>query len=150
MKIGELVKQLKEIENQDREISIVIGNEDENTYVFDEFELHNIDSISEYFGSVELFCFDNYMFEQDYCYSIRDIIPKDILSKPVFNDEEYKALLRLMEYLCNNLPYDIINPMENTLLLDKKTNDELQFSKDMQTINECLQASEYVNENHKR
>ena len=74
MEIRKLVKQLQEIENQDREISIVIGNEDNNSMVFDEFELHNIDSSE---TSIELFCFDNYMFEQDYCYSIRDIKTRD-------------------------------------------------------------------------
>ena len=70
MKIRELIKQLQEVENQDREVSIVIGNEDNNSMVFDEFELHNTDNNE---TSVEVFCFDNYMFEQDYCYSIRDI-----------------------------------------------------------------------------
>ena len=74
MKIRELVKQLQKIENQDREISIVIGNEDNNSFVFDEFELHNVDNCE---TSIEIFCFDNYMFEQDYCYSIRDIKTKD-------------------------------------------------------------------------
>lgn len=60
MKIKELIKQLEEVENQDREISIIIGNEEYNSMVFDEFELHNTDDNE---TTVELFCFDNYMLE---------------------------------------------------------------------------------------
>ena len=71
MKIKELIKQLQEIENQDRKISIVIGNDDNNSMVFDKFELHN--RFCELDTTIELFCFDNYVFEQDYCYSIRDV-----------------------------------------------------------------------------
>ena len=74
MKIKELIKELQKIEDQNREISVVIGNEDNNSFVFDEFELHNIDNSE---TSIELFCFDNYIFEQDYCYSIRDIKTKN-------------------------------------------------------------------------
>lgn len=70
MKIKDLISKLQEVENQDREVSIVIGNEDNNSMVFDEFGLHNTEDNE---TSIEIFCFDNYMFEQDYCYSIRDI-----------------------------------------------------------------------------
>jgi len=70
MKIRELIKKLQEVGNQDREVSIVIGNEDNNSMVFDKFELHNTDDNE---TSIEMFCFDKYMFEQDYCNSIRDI-----------------------------------------------------------------------------
>jgi len=61
MKIKELIKQLEEVENQDRKVSIIIGNEENNSMVFDEFELHNTDDNE---TTVELFCFDNYMLEQ--------------------------------------------------------------------------------------
>ena len=60
MKIRELIKKLQEVENQDREVSIVIGNEDNNSMVFDKFELHNTDDNE---TSLEVFCFDNYKFE---------------------------------------------------------------------------------------
>lgn len=62
MKIKDLINQLQEVENQDREVSIVIGNEDNNSMVFDEFELHNT---SECETSIEVFCFDNYMLEEE-------------------------------------------------------------------------------------
>lgn len=64
MKIKQLISKLQEVENQDRVISIVIGNEDNNSMVFDEFGLHNTEDNE---TSVEIFCFDNYMFEKDYC-----------------------------------------------------------------------------------
>ena len=57
----------------------------------------------------------------------------DKLSKPVFNDEEYKSLCRLIKYLTK-----AYKPWNNK-----------EFNKDLETIKECLQASEYVNENHK-
>ena len=69
MKIKDLINQLKNIKDQEREISIVLGNEGNVSLTFDSFEVHNADDNE---TSVELFCFDNYMFEQDYCYSIRD------------------------------------------------------------------------------
>ena len=62
MKIKELIKKLQEVVNQDRKVSIVIGNEDNNSMVFDKFELHNTDDNE---TSIEVFCFDKYMFEQD-------------------------------------------------------------------------------------
>jgi len=61
MKIRDFIKQLQEVKNQDRKVSIIIGNEDNNSMVFDEFELHNTDDNE---TTVELFCFDNYMLEQ--------------------------------------------------------------------------------------
>lgn len=62
MKIKHLISKLQEVENQNREVSIVIGNEDNNSMVFDEFELNNTEDNE---TSIEVFCFDNYMFEQD-------------------------------------------------------------------------------------
>jgi hypothetical protein len=56
MTIQQLIKQLQEIENKDREVSIVIGNEDDNTMVFDYFELHNLHDSE---TSIEVFCNDN-------------------------------------------------------------------------------------------
>ena len=62
MKIRELIKKLQEVTNQDRKVSVVIGNEDNNSLVFHRFELHNVDDNE---TSIEMFCFDKYMFEQD-------------------------------------------------------------------------------------
>ena len=64
---------------------------------------------------------------------------KDTLSKPVFNDEEYKALLDLMNFLTVKTKL-----REHSHCTDEKFIDALQM------VNDCLQASEYVNENHKR
>ncbi len=58
MKVKELIKRLQEIEDKDREVSIIIGNEDDNTMVFDYFELHNLFDTE---TSIEVFCFDNYI-----------------------------------------------------------------------------------------
>ena len=58
------------------------------------------------------------------------------LSKPVFYDEEYKALCRLIKYLT-----DLTEWKEHSNWNNK------EFNKDLETINGCLQASEYVNEN---
>jgi hypothetical protein len=63
----------------------------------------------------------------------------DKLSKPVFNDEEYKALLNLMNFLT------VITKLKE----HSHCNDE-EFLDALQMINNCLQASEYVNENHKQ
>jgi len=71
MNIEKLITQLQTIKDKQRAISIVIGNDDSNSLVFDEFELHGLDRDE---TSVEIFCFDNYMFKQDYCYSIRDVL----------------------------------------------------------------------------
>ena len=56
MTIQELINQLQEIENKDREVSIIIGNEDDNTMAFDYFELHNLDDCE---TSIEIFCNDS-------------------------------------------------------------------------------------------
>jgi len=57
MNVNELINRLQEIENKEREVSIIVGNEDTNTMVFDDFELHNFEDTE---TSLELFCFDNY------------------------------------------------------------------------------------------
>ena len=56
MTIQELINQLQEIENKDREVSIIIGNEDDNTMTFDYFELHNLHDCE---TSIEIFCNDS-------------------------------------------------------------------------------------------
>ena len=43
MTITELIKKLQEIPNQERDVSIVVGNEDENSIDTWEFELHHIE-----------------------------------------------------------------------------------------------------------
>ena len=60
MNIQELIKRLQQIENKDRNISIIIGNDDNNTMVFDDFELHNEHDTN---TSIEIFCFDKYMLD---------------------------------------------------------------------------------------
>ena len=60
----------------------------------------------------------------------------DKLSKPVFNDEEYKALLDLMNFLTVKTKLK-----EHSHCTDEK------FINALQMVNDCLQASEYVNEN---
>ena len=57
MKIHELIDQLQKIKNKDREVSVIIGNEDENKFIFDYFELHNFEDME---TSLEIFCFINY------------------------------------------------------------------------------------------
>jgi hypothetical protein len=54
MKIKDLISKLKEVDNQDRDVSIVIGSEENNTIVFDEFGLHNTEDNE---TSIEIFCF---------------------------------------------------------------------------------------------
>jgi|19_taG_2_1085344.scaffolds.fasta_scaffold151421_2 hypothetical protein len=61
MNVQELIEKLQETEDKERDVSIVIGNEDYNSIVFDKFELHNIDNWE---TSIELFCFDNYMIKE--------------------------------------------------------------------------------------
>ena len=63
----------------------------------------------------------------------------DKLSKPVFNDEEYKALLRIVAY----------SKMYLNSLKDKEWILDKQLENDVNLISGCLQASEYINENHK-
>ncbi len=83
-KVKELIKRLQKIENKDREISIIIGNEEQNTMVFDYFELHNeFDTDT----SIEIFCFDNYTLLDELidveCY-IRNIIDnKELTDKEI-------------------------------------------------------------------
>jgi len=43
MTIKELIKRLQAVTNQDRDISIVVGNEDENSMDTREFELHHVE-----------------------------------------------------------------------------------------------------------
>ena len=62
----------------------------------------------------------------------------DKLSKPVFNDKEYKALVNLMNFLT-----------VTTKLKEHSHWNDKQFNEELEIINGCLQASEYVNENHK-
>jgi len=57
MSIKNLIKELKKIKDQNRKISVVIGNEDYNSLIFDEFEIHNVDENE---TSIEIFCFDDY------------------------------------------------------------------------------------------
>jgi hypothetical protein len=60
----------------------------------------------------------------------------DKLSKPVFNDEEYKALLDLMNFLTVTTKL-----REHSHCTDEK------FINALQMVNDCLQESEYVNKN---
>ena len=53
------------------------------------------------------------------------------LSKPVFNDEEYKTLCRLIKYLT-----------VTTQLKGHSHWDDKQFNEELEIINGCLQASE--------
>jgi len=55
MTIKELIDRLQQVENKERDISIILGNEDSNHLVFDEFELHNEHDTN---TSFEIFCFN--------------------------------------------------------------------------------------------
>ena len=55
MTIQELIDRLQQVENKERDISIILGNEDSNYLVFDEFELHNEHDTD---TSLEIFCFN--------------------------------------------------------------------------------------------
>tara|TARA_B110000046_G_scaffold97266_1_gene104957 strand:+ start:563 stop:736 length:174 start_codon:yes stop_codon:yes gene_type:complete len=55
MTIKELINRLQQIEDKTRDVSIVLGNEDDNYLVFDEFELHNEHDT---YTSFEIFCFN--------------------------------------------------------------------------------------------
>ena len=55
MTIQDLINRLQQVENKKRDISIIIGNEDDNYLVFDEFELHNEHDTN---TSFEIFCFN--------------------------------------------------------------------------------------------
>jgi len=54
MKVQELIEQLQKIKNKEREVSVIIGNEDEDKFIFDYFELHNFEDNE---TSLEIFCF---------------------------------------------------------------------------------------------
>ena len=68
------------------------------------------------------------------------------LSKPVFNDEEYSALIRIIQCLSTT---DNINieKLYHDCLHYRGMNWHYELKKDIQTIAGSLQASEYVNEN---
>lgn len=53
MKVKDLIKALNNIKDKERDIDILIGNEDEDTLVFTEFEIHHADDCDQ---SVEIFC----------------------------------------------------------------------------------------------
>ena len=55
MTIQDLINRLQQVENKKRDISIILGNEDDNYLVFDEFELHNEHDTE---TSLEIFCFN--------------------------------------------------------------------------------------------
>ena len=57
MKIKKLIEILKKIENKERKISVVLGNDDYNSFVFDEFEIHNCECK---YTTLEIFCFDEF------------------------------------------------------------------------------------------
>ena len=61
MKINELIKELQKIEDKNRELQILIGNEDSDSLGCDKFELMHTDDCDQV---VEIFCY-----EED-CYSI--------------------------------------------------------------------------------
>tara|TARA_R110000744_G_scaffold3635_1_gene13666 strand:+ start:305 stop:496 length:192 start_codon:yes stop_codon:yes gene_type:complete len=63
MKIKELIKELQEIEDKEREISIVIGNNFDNDMVYDYFEVHGIDRDDE--TSIEFFCLEYQVKEKE-------------------------------------------------------------------------------------
>lgn len=55
MKVKELIDILSKID-KDRDVSVIIGNEDDNILCFDEFEVHRTDDETDE-TSVEIFCF---------------------------------------------------------------------------------------------
>lgn len=61
MKIRELIQELQKIENKDRELQILIGNEDSDYLGCEKFELMHTDNCDQV---VEIFCNEND------CYSI--------------------------------------------------------------------------------
>ena len=61
MKISELIEELQKIEDKDRELQILIGNEDDDSLGCEKFELMHIDNCEQV---VEIFCH-----EKD-CYNI--------------------------------------------------------------------------------
>ena len=57
MSIKNLIKELKKVEDQNRQVSVIVGNDDYNSLIFDEFEIHNTQEDE---TSIEIFCFDEY------------------------------------------------------------------------------------------
>ena len=60
MKIKELIKQLEKIKDKDRDIQILVGNEDFDSMGCDKFELMHADDCDQ---CVEIFCFDEDCYE---------------------------------------------------------------------------------------
>jgi len=54
MKVKELINILSKVD-QDRDVSVILGNEDDNILCFDEFEVHRTDDETDE-TSVEIFC----------------------------------------------------------------------------------------------
>jgi len=54
MTIQELINRLQQVEDKERDVSVILGNEDDNYFAFDEFELHNEHDTD---TSLEIFCF---------------------------------------------------------------------------------------------
>ena len=71
MKVHELIKILQSVENKDRDVEVLIGNEDYDSFSFSDIEIHHADDCEQ---SVEIFCNDEFMFDQDYCCSVRDLL----------------------------------------------------------------------------
>jgi len=61
MKVKELIKQLSKIKNKDRQLQILVGNEDFDKFGCDDFELMHTDDCEQ---CVEIFCYDKQ------CYNI--------------------------------------------------------------------------------
>lgn len=57
MKIKDLIRQLKTYENQEADIIITMGNEDEDTFSTKHWELFSDTSMD--YGYIELFCDEN-------------------------------------------------------------------------------------------
>jgi len=71
------------------------------------------------------------------------------LSKPIFNDKEYSALLRIIKCLSGADNINIENLYDDCLYY-RGWNWDYELKRDIQTIADSLQASEYVNENHNK
>jgi len=56
MKVKELIKILSTLD-ENRYVSVIIGNEDDNVLCFDEFEVHRTDDETDE-TNVEIFCFN--------------------------------------------------------------------------------------------
>ena len=60
MKVKELIEQLNEIKNKDRNIQILIGNEDIDLSGCDDFTLMHTDDSEQ---CVEIFCFEDEVYQ---------------------------------------------------------------------------------------